>query len=361
MIVRVILAFVFLATTAEAQEIKIGAILHITSDVAMQSSALREGIEVGIEELNESGADGTKFKLVLVDAKAHSKNSYEGAKKLIHFDKVKGALLSDYMDAMTDGPLFEKAAIPAITLWDAGPEIEALGYSVFGMGPWTPASGELPAEYTISVLGKKKAALVFNREPWSEKVAASFKLTLRKLGGELVQEFPINPDEVDFRSVLTRIKQGNAEVVYAPISYGILTFYREARELGLPQIRIGSDTVTDEHIAQAPQAFEGVFQTNLPIPDSEIYEELSNRYKKRFSKEITLPWFVAMGYDAVRVLGHALRSADGDAARARNELYQVRNFSGATSRITFNERGSAPQFPRMYKVEKGRFIPADSR
>ena len=345
----------------------VGVVLHLSGDVVMQSNALREGIEIAADEYNRSHPNDFQISLNVEDGKGTARGSNNAVHKLIHINNVSVAIVSDYLDALSSGALLEQNKIPTVVLWDASPEIENLGEYLFSIGPWTPSCGEEASRFAIDELHAKTAVVIKNNEPWSEKVSRSFTETFEKNGGKILETFPINPDETEFRNLLLRLKSLAPNVIYSPIDFNMIAFYSQLKQLHVDAPVISSDVIADDQIQQAPQAFEGIYQTSLPAPKSEAFENLRKLYQAKYDRPLTMGWFVAAGYDGMSVVIEALRDShvtDYDAKldvgareKIKQAFYRIKNFPGATSVISFNDKGSSPQYEKTFKITSGKFVP----
>ena len=97
------------------------------------------------------------------------------AKKLIELDKIQAGIVASYHDAKLVAPMFERAKIPLIVLWDSSPKLEALGEYTFGIGTWLPSSGEVSANFAKNQLKASKVAILNTNTEWSLDVSAAFK------------------------------------------------------------------------------------------------------------------------------------------------------------------------------------------
>ena len=148
MTVSLVITCLPLSTVRSEEEVKVGVLLALTGPYPLQGNAFREGIQLAEEEINRTGGiNGIRFKVLIEDTVNDPKNALTAAKKLIEKDKVSAALMSSYPEYRTGGMEFEKNKIPVIALWDSSPELDGMGDFIFGIGPWTPSSGSVSAEF----------------------------------------------------------------------------------------------------------------------------------------------------------------------------------------------------------------------
>ena len=224
---------------------------------------------------------------------------------------------------------------------------------MFAMGPWTPSAGEEAARFSMKRLGAKTAVVVTNPDSWSEAVGRYFKDEFRSLGGIIIEEATVGATETDFRTLISRIRGKNPDIVYSPLVFNLVPFYSQIRQQRLGSTVVTSDIIADEHIVKAPEAFEGIYQTGLLDPNSEVYSRLAAAYKTKFGREVTMPWFVAVGYDAMVVLNKVIKDGATSGSEIKKALYALKNHQGASATIAFNEKGSSPQLEHMYQIRSG--------
>lgn len=342
---------VFLSVVlAEKSEIKIGALIALTGPYPSQGYAFREGLEMAVSEVNSGGGIGGKsLKLVVEDSANDPKTALTVAKKLLQ-EGVVAALMSSYPEYRTAGMEFEKMKIPAIALWDSSPELDQMGDFIFGMGPWTPSSGEVAAQFLTTKFKAKTAVIVNSIDPWAGLVSDYFAETFAKLGGKIVKRFEVNPGTSDFRSIFAQIDQLKPDAMFTPVIDHIPTFYQQKSIAGLTMPTVSADIISQVEIDQAPLALEGVFQTRNSEPNEETAFNLFSMYHEHFEKELTMPWFVATAYDSVMIISNALKAGAKSGVDIQQFLYSMPPYTGYTQSFSFNKAGSAPQMAVVYKI-----------
>lgn len=347
-------------TRQEQESVKFGAVLHLTGDQAEPARAFREGIELATLEINQRGGiRGLPLKVIIEDDKLQTKEAFTAAKKLIEIDHVDAAIDASYLEVMANGVLFQNAKIPVITLWDSSKEIEALGNYIFGIGIWTPSAGEKSAKFAISKLSAQTAVIINIQNEWSQAVSVFFKKKYEELGGKVLDTYTLVPGTNDFRTTLAKVKAQKPDVIYSPITDGVVQFYKQAEQLKLNTPTITSDIITAEHTAAAPSAFEGIYQTQAQDPDSPETEHMKRLYKETYGMEPTQPLFVAWGYDAVQLFSSAMEKLGSSGEKVRDYLREnVKEYKGASGSITITN-GSSPKLEKVFRIEKAVFIPVE--
>lgn len=345
--------------TAEiASTIKLGAILHLTGDQAEVAESFRSGIELAVEEINEKGGVlGRPVEIIIEDSKLDPTKAHSAAQKLIYIDKVDAAIDASYLEVMANGKNFNESRIPVITLWDSSAEIEALGQYVFGIGIWTPSAGEEAAKFIVNNLTKTKVAIINTQNEWAESVSQYFIAELQALGGEVTAAESVSPETTDFRTVISKVLASNPEVIYTPITDGVVQFYSQLKNQSFQGAIITSDIITSSHIEEAPQSFNEIYQTQAQDPTSEEARRLTQAYKSKWGEDPKQLLFVALGYDAVQLYAKSVegtKSTDGYTL-AQYLRTAIHSYPGASGVISINEHGSAPKLESVFQIINNEF------
>lgn len=176
--------FIYSVAFSAPKPIRIGALMVLTGQYAMQGAAFREGLELAVSEINESGGiGGAPLELRIEDTNNLATQALSAARKLMDMDGVVAALTTSYPELSTGAMEFQKHQIPVVHLWDASPEIEGMGEFIFGIGPWTPSAGETSARFLRQQLHAKTVVTFHVNDPWSELVTDYFEKDFVKNGG----------------------------------------------------------------------------------------------------------------------------------------------------------------------------------
>lgn len=353
------LPFIFLGATSAVSEenpIKIAAMIHITGEYAEAGSAFLEGLTLAEEEIAAQGkVKGRSIKVIIDDTRYDMKLVNTLSHKALSVDNAVLGLISNYTEVMVAGPVFERARIPLITLWDSSPEIEALGEYVFGIGVWTPSSSQVSAEYALNKIGAETAVTIANNGQWSIAVADSFEKNFSAGGGRVLKKFVVNPQDTDFRTLIAQIVRLNPDLVYAPLSDNPLAFWKQLGTSAYRGARISSDTITQEIVNQLGEVANGILTTQLIDPSGLRTDHMLHLYREKFKRECTQLFLVGLGYDALHLAVEALRRAESlsgpDIARA---IYSLRDFPGAAGEISVTPQGSVIKPASMFVVRNGR-------
>lgn len=340
--------------------IKIGAILHLTGEFAMQGAAFREGIELAVSQINhQGGINGIKMEVIFEDTQYKPIQAHTAAKRLAISNDVLATVISVITEAQAAAKILEKAQLPSIVLWDSSPELEAAGDYLFGIGPWAPASGQRSAEYARYSLNIKEAVIINTNTEWSVYVSNWFERTFKKLGGNILARYSVDPSETDFRTIITKAKNHNPAIYYVPIDSNIIPFFKQAKQLGIKNQMITSDILDKELFDEGGDLFEGILQSMSGDPNYPETKKMKILYQEKYGRQPDFLMLTAWGFDAINVIAEAIKKGGFNRQGIKNELYKIKNYQGACGDVTFNMKGSAPREVKLFRVHNKELILAN--
>ncbi|NRD77260.1 ABC transporter substrate-binding protein [Bacillus sp. BRMEA1] len=299
--------------------IKIGANLELSGGVASYGESIKEGIDLALDEINKNGVNGKKLELVTVDNKSDASEATNGAIKLISQDKVSAIIgAATSTDTLAQVQIAHDNKVPIITPTGTNPTVTVkdgkLNDFAFRTCFIDPFQGTVAANFAANTLNVKKAAiLIDSSSDYSKGLAASFKDSLKKDGGDVVSEEAYVAKDTDFHAQLTRIKAQNPAFVFIPGYYqevGLIV--KQARELGLNVPMMGADGWDSPTLVQlaGKSALNNTFITNHY--SSGDADQKVQAFVKAFQAKYngkSPDAFNALGYDSVYFLADAIKRA----------------------------------------------------
>ncbi|WP_269919240.1 ABC transporter substrate-binding protein [Caldifermentibacillus hisashii] len=336
---------------AKGETIKIGANLELSGEVASYGQSISEGMELAIEEINDSGGvDGKKIKVVKVDNKSDNAEAASAATRLTSQENVLAII-----GAATSGNTIAQAQIAndtkTILLSPSGTapnvtenEDGSINEYVFRTSYIDPFQGTVAANFATKELGVKTAAIYSDSaSDYAKGLAAAFKETFQKAGGKIVAEESYVAGDTDFRSTLTRIKSANPEFVFIPGYYeevGLIV--KQARESGVTVPLMGADGWDSPTLVDlaGKDALNNTFITNhysAQDPDTKI-QEFVTKFKEKY-KDKSPDAFNALGYDSVYLLVDAIKRAGSlDREAVKDALAETKDISLVTGVVTIDKK-----------------------
>ncbi len=335
--------------------IKIGIAGPMTGPQAKMGSDFRNGVMIAVDEWNaKGGVLGKRIEILIGDDQADPKQAVSVANKLV----IDGAIgIIGHFNSSCSIPasdVYNRAGIPMITPASTNPQLTEKGYrGVFRVCGRDDQQGLIAAEFVINKLKIKKVAILHDKTTYGQGLADEFK---KSLGDkvEVVYYGGITQGERDFKTVLTTIRGKKPELIYFGGIYpeaGLLV--KQSREIGMNVPFMSGDGSIDPKFIEiaGADAAEGTYLTFSPdpknIPEAKGFIEA---YTKRYGE---IGPYSIYAYDAMNILLTAIKEAGTTEGKAIIEKLHTLEFSGATGKIKFNEKGDVAKSPYIVWITRG--------
>lgn len=325
------------------EPIKVGVYLDLSGQTSSFGQSTKNGVEMARDEINAAGGiNGRPIQLIIEDEQGEPGKVTTVVTKLLRQDGVV-ALLGEVAstNSLTAAPKAQEAKIPMITPSSTNPEVTRKGDYIFRVCFIDPFQGEVMAKFATNNLKAKRAAILsdFNSD-YSKGLTQFFKQSFTGSGGTIVEEKSYTQTDRDFSSQLTAIRAANPDVIYVPGYYGqVGVIAKQARQQGITVPILGGDGWDAPQLWElGGDALNNTFISNhYSIDDpAPLIQKFVTDYKARYGG-VAPDALAALGYDAMRVLGDALKRAGGtDGAKLRDAIAQTKDFPGVTGTITMN-------------------------
>jgi len=334
------------ADEAIDRSLTIGAPLFLTGNEYVRvAQEFQRGLELAVENAD------IPVNLLVEDTGLDMKKSVTVVRKFIDIDNVDALLLSYSDEVKAVGPIVETNKIPTVAYWESSPKIEGVGEYFFGIGLWQPYAGGLPAEFAWNELGARTAVVIYDQNEWAEAVARFFVKKFESLGGEVILQEVVLNETKDFRTPILRLINSDADVLFAPIGYHPVPFFRQLKEMDFKKPVLSSDGISSEIIEASSGAMNGVYFSNADDSMNPELEMLKKRYLEKFGEEASSIHQVALSHDALLLVVDAWKRSEG--IGLCDAIYETENFKAALDSITINENRSFKREEVMFKIEDG--------
>ncbi|MDR1650298.1 MAG: ABC transporter substrate-binding protein [Synergistaceae bacterium] len=331
------------AAFAADDVIRIGFFNSLTGQNAFGGQLELEGVQLAMKEIPE--IIGKKVELVIVDNKSDKVESANAVTRLIENDKV-SAIIGSYGSSLTmaGSEVAEVGRVPLLTTSSTNPLVTQDKKFTFRACFIDPQQGAGAATYAIRTLGYKKAALLVDvANDYSVGLAAFFRNSFVKLGGEIVSDMRYNSGDQDFTAQLTEIISKEPDVVLLPAYFAEgAIILKQARELGAKFRFMGGDAMDNpEMVTLAGEAIEGFIYTGFAyapdMPDmNPVAAKFTELWKKEYpGKETNAN--AALGYDCYMMYVDAItRAGSADPEKIRDALEATKDLPTVTGVTTLD-------------------------
>jgi len=334
----------------------------LTGSIAHQGKDDEHGVALALDQANAKklviGGRPVTFRMMSEDDQGDPKVGTLVAQKLV--DAKVAAVIGHLNSGVTipASEIYSRAGIPVISGSATNPELTERGMKgVFRTVGRDDQQGPAIAAYIAQDLNGKRVAIVDDKTAYGEGLATEVDKALRAAGITIVGHERTTDKETDFKSILTRIKNKNADVVFhggMDATGGLMV--RQARELGMKtQFAFGDGACTDEMGQLAGSAGDGLVCSQAGIPASAASKEFRDAFVPKYGEtKLYAPFF----YDATNVVIEAMKRADSvDPAKFGPEIYNV-SLQGATGKIEFDAKGDRRNAEMtIFRMKGGQIAP----
>jgi branched-chain amino acid transport system substrate-binding protein len=361
-----VFSVLFLSLSAYGQDIPIGFFAPITGPAAADGASAKHAVELGLKEVNDGGGiNGRKVNLIIYDDRLNPQEAVAIANKLIEKDKVVGVASGSYSGpTRVTAPIFQKAGMPMVAGYAVHPDVtwdpkeKKPNDFCFRNGFLGEIEGSAAAEFAVKNLKAKKIALIFMDNDFGRAISSGFAERAEKLGAAvLTKQMYKFPGEKDFRPFLTRIKEGNPDVIFAAGYYNeAASIVRQSKELGIKSQILGEEGFDSPKFLEiAGPAAEGVIiATNLDRDDPRpLVQNFLKNYRKAYNEDADMVG--ASSYDAFMILVNAIRKAGTDPKAIQKALLETKDYNGLTGKISRFVQGEVVKPVQIQVVKDGKF------
>lgn len=309
-------AYLFAARSALAEDYVIGAELALTGTYAWVGVPSREGLDVGVEEVNASNLlGGHKLKVLIEDTASDKPQAISLINRFSARDKALMVLgPSSSSEGVAIAPVANELQVPLLTT-------TAVSEAINKSGPWvfkTPASPALVigdvARYAVSKMSVKSVAMVWGRNNDGQIGQKNAALeTFKASNTKVVAEESVLTSDTDFLAVITKIIAAKPDAVFlALVAEQSANFIIQARQQGIdPAVKfLGVPNFgSDQFILIGGKAVEGAIYVADYFAGNASEENrlFVDAYRKKYNR--TPDNGAALGYTAVKLAAAALKNA----------------------------------------------------
>ena len=356
-------------TDSASKDIKIGMVYELTGNTASYGTSAADGAKLAFKEINANGGVlGKQIKIVTADNKGEPSESANAMTKVITQDKVIAVTGFTVSSCGIAGsavaednkiPLVAAATVnPRVTVDEKTSKVKDYTFRACFIDSF---QGTVSANFALNSLKKSNSAIMIdNSSDYSKGLAQIFKDVFIKGGGRVVAEEAYLQKDQDFKSILTKIKAQNPEIIYLPGYYDdVGKIIKQARELGITVPILGGDAWDSPRLVElgGPQALNNTYFTNFysvqdTNPASQVFVEA---YKKEYGQ---LPdSMAAMGYDAVYLLVDAIKRANSvESAKIREALVATKDFKSVSGSMNLSSTHDAIRGVVIIEMKDGKQV-----
>ncbi|WPB58382.1 ABC transporter substrate-binding protein [Xylophilus sp. GOD-11R] len=339
------LAFAVPLAAHAADPIRIGWLSSLTGALSSAAIAENQGVQFAIDEINNAGGiNGSKLELLTRDTVGDPTKAVNLANQLIHSDKVAfiiGPVNSG--ESLATVPVVSRAGIPNIVIGSVDELIDPVKYPrafrVISSNEQWVRNGN---DYATKTLKKTKVAIIADTTGYGVATAKKAAALLEAQGIKPVYSVVVDANKTSLTDEMTKAREAGADVVMPwSAATGLLARVLNARgdmQWNVPVVGHPAIMGTPiKALLNAPGYWENTFSVGyasttydangqLPAATRKLMEAI----KPKLGGKIDFTfWWVAMGYDTVKVIEHAIRTAGStDPAKIQAALEKTQKLPG---------------------------------
>ena len=349
---------------------KIGGIGPVTGPAAAYGVAVKNGMEMAVEEINaDGGINGTKIEIQFED------DEHDAEKALNAYNTLKDWGMQMLLGTVTSTPCAAVAAETAndqiFQLTPSGSAKECTANdNAFRVCFADPDQGKVSADYIADHdLAKKVAVIYDSSDNYSNGIYETFKAEADAKGLEIVAAEAFTADNnKDFSTQIQKAKDGGAELVFLPIYYTEASLILDqAKKADFTATFFGCDGLDgllglenfDTSLA------EGVMLLTPFVADAddEATQKFTKAYEEKYGE--TPLQFAADAYDGIYAIKAACEeekvSADMDIAEICEKMMSgmtkitVNGLTGDEEGISWTADGEPNKAPKACVIKDGKY------
>lgn len=352
----------------DADKFYIGGIGPTTGDNAIYGTAVKNGIQLAVDEINEAGGiNGYQIEYSFEDDQSDAEKSVNAYNTLKDWgmQMLVGTTTSTPCVAVVE----ETHADNMFQFTPSATAVDSIQYdNAFRMCFSDPDQGKASADYISQNGIAKKIAVIYNSsDTYSTGIRQKFEEEAKTVGLDVVASEAFTADsKTDFSVQLQKAKDAGAELVFLPIYYQEASLIlAQAKNAGFDPLWFGvdgMDGILDLDGFDASLA-EGLMFLTPFTADSE--DEKTQTFVANYEAEFgdTPIQFAADAYDCLYVMKEAMEKADvtpdmsiSDICDALKKSMTEITVDGLTgTQISWTADGEPSKAPIVVQVEGGKY------
>lgn len=347
----------------EKEIVKIGVILPLTGNNATTGVAIKEGMELRMEEyvMHENTRD---IELIFEDSRAIPSIGKNALLKL-HQQGVK--LILGPASSAVASALLPDLSRYKITLFSPSASKYTLsrededGYFIRNELSEDIGS-KLQAELVFKLLKWRRISIMYSNDEYGIEVKNNFQESFSSLGGNVINVIGFQSnDQLNIDPIVNRLINDDSQALFIVASneHQYTNIIRSIRTQGSRKEILATPMFeTLKNITGLGTMAEGILYAFYGDfnPDNRGREQdrFITSYVKKYKKMPSN--YAALGYENLDLTLYGLSLNDYQVDRLRETLIKMNGYRGLTGEISFDQKGNVVKPVLLKKVENGKFV-----
>ena len=356
----------------DADKYYIGGIGPTTGETAIYGTAVKNGAQIAVDEINAAGGiNGKQIEYRFED------DQNDAEKSVNAYNTLKDWGMQMLVGTTTTAPCIAVAGKTAsdnmfqITPSASAPDVLSSGNgNIFQVCFTDPNQGIASAQYIAENKLAKKIGIIYDSsDVYSSGIEEKFEAEAKDKGLQIVSKAAFTADsKTDFGTQLQKAKDAGADLLFLPIYYQEASIIlKQADTMGYKPKFFGVDgmdgILTVENFDT--KLAEGVMLLTPFAADAKdkAVQNFVKTYKEKYKD--TPNQFAADSYDAVYALKAAIEESKAtpdmsasdmcDALKGAMTKIKMQGLTGGKDGLTWNERGEVTKSPKAVIIKNGAY------
>lgn len=325
------------------EPIKIGFIGPLTGDAAIYGQPFQQTVALAVEQINAAGGiNGRQVQVIYEDDKCNGQDAASATQRLVNVDKVQAIIGSVCSGATIPAArIAEQGKVVLFSPGSSSPALTGISRYFFRDYPSDSKQGEVLTQVAITN-GWKKAAVLQEQTDYGAGLYKSFNDSFSASGTVLTESFPSSAS--DFRSVLTKLKSENPDVLFlaaqTPASGDRIL--KQMQALGWKPHLIISDTIAGDPVTVSNDSslLEGAIAAEfVPNENNPVYAKFISDYVAKYGSKPPYENYMVCVYDAVNLLAQGIKQVGYDGSKLADWSRTIKDYQGASGSVTIGADG----------------------
>jgi branched-chain amino acid transport system substrate-binding protein len=336
---------------AAKEPILIGYLPALTGPSSATGIGMNRGTQLAVQEINAAGGiDGRQIELIIRDTQSDPTKAVNGAAELTRGQKVSfvvGPVNSG--ESLAVVPLLARTNTPQVHPCWVDTLTDPKKYPMcFRNAPTNQQIGGAANRYVVEILKRKKVAVISDTSGYGTASVNAYVPMLKTQGAEVVYQGNVDAANPDLRPELLRMQSAGAEAIMPwSVNAGFLSRIINTRgqmEWDVPivgQTTLGSGQTRD--LLEKPEYWAKVYPNNFrPVcyaPGGKLPDRTTAFLDRLKGAGIdvgdTLLWWIANGYDTLRMIAEAMKNVGSEPEQVVGYLNKLKGYPGVYGDITF--------------------------
>ncbi|MDW8234507.1 MAG: ABC transporter substrate-binding protein [Roseiflexaceae bacterium] len=347
---------------APGEPIWIGVSGPLTGPNAQYGAQWKKGFDLALDQINGNGGiNGRPLQYIFEDTQSDPKQTVAVAQKFVNDPRIV-IQLGDFASpaSMAASPIYERAGLVQFGFTNSHPDFTKGGEYMWSNAISQEDNAPILADYAVTDLGLRRLAVLHLNTDWGRVTKDLFVAAVEERGGEVVAVEGYLPEEKDFRSTLTRVRDANPDglVLISYYADGAL-ITRQVRDTGLTLPIVASGSIySPKFLELAGDAANGVYTTTnfFPGEDREEVRAFVSAFRAKYGEDPDS--FAAGAYDTMILVYHVIKQAGPDRKAIRDTLATIKDVPSVIyGKVQFNPETRRISNPRNIQlvIRDGRY------